>query len=96
MLMFRVLVTVPFRFNDNNNGKKMLSAEQNYLHPGVSAKFVFTPFVPVLLHITAKPPPLRWTKYGLLSLTQRSDQRQRFFKHTESKNGHEGRDLNYV
>lgn len=60
-------VTLPLRFNDNNierKKKKTPSVEQYCLHPGVSAKFVFTPFTPVFVMYHSQTPSPEMDQVG--------------------------------
>lgn len=77
MLIFKVFVTLPLQFNDNN-GEKTLSGTELFTSRCVSQVCFHTLHAMCLLCITARLPPLRWTKYGLLNLTQRFDQSMRF------------------
>lgn len=93
MLIFKVFVTLPLQFNDNNIKKKpkTFSAEQNCLHSG---EFVFTPFMPVFVmyHSQTRSPKMDqvWPAESDLNVLPKLE----VSKSREPQTEHEGSDLN--
>ena len=97
MLIFKVFVTLPLQFNDNNRGKKKKKktlGEQNYIQV-CQSKFIFTPLHACVCYVSQPnslprdgPRTARWI------WVKGSTKSLRFLQHVEAENEHEGNDLN--
>lgn len=73
---------------------KKYSEEQNCLHPGVSAKFAFTPFMPVFVMYHSQIPSTEMDRVWPTESDSKAWPKSEFSKHMEAGNEHVGSDLN--
>lgn len=92
MLILKVFVTMPSDLMTTTVKKH--SEEQNCLHPGVSAKFAFTPFMPVFVMYRSQTPSPEKDQVWPTELDSKAQSTSEVSLHTEAENEHEESDLN--
>lgn len=91
MLILKVFVTLPSDVMTTTVKKH--SKEHNCLHPGVSAKFAFTPVMPVFVMYGSQTPSPEMDRVRPTESDSKARPTSEVSKHTGAENEHEESDL---